>query len=100
MTRREIIARIKGHQPTLSALGVAHLSIFGSVARDAHRPGSDVDVIVDSATGEAFGLIQLAAICRELEHLLDRKIEVFSQRGLNHAPRMRERIAVDLVSVF
>ncbi len=100
MNRQEIIDTIRSHRPALSAMGVARLSLFGSTARDAIRPDSDVDVIVDTVDGEAFGLLKLAGISRTLEAALGRKIDVFSRCGLNNAPKMKERISRDLIDVF
>jgi predicted nucleotidyltransferase len=100
MDRQQIINAIRRHRDALAELGVAHLSLFGSVARGAAKPSSDVDVIVDSPDGSAFGLLRLARISRELETLLDRKIDLLSQRGLNNAPKLQQRIAADVVNVF
>lgn len=100
MNRQEIIERIRQHRPTLAAMGVARLSLFGSTARDAMHASSDVDVIVDTEHGEAFGLLKLVRISRTLEEALGRKIDVFSRCGLNNAPKMKERISRDLIDVF
>ena len=43
----------------MRAHGVAALYLFGSYARDEARPDSDVDVFVDPADEDAFGLIPL-----------------------------------------
>ena len=100
MNRQEIIEAIRSHRPALAAMGVAHLSLFGSAARDAMKPSSDVDVIVDTENGEAFGLFKLFRITDQLEGILNRKIDIVSQCGLNNAPAMNARIAPDVVHVF
>ena len=100
MNRQEIIEAIRSHRPALAAMGVAHLSLFGSAARDALKPTSDVDVIVDTEDGEAFGLFRLFDISEKLQSLLNRKIEVYSQAGINNAPDFQSRIQPDLVNVF
>jgi predicted nucleotidyltransferase len=59
MNRAEIISKLKAVEPQLRAHGVAALYLFGSYARDEARPDSDVDVFVDPANEDAFGLIPL-----------------------------------------
>jgi uncharacterized protein len=57
MNRAEVIARLKALEPALRQRGVAALYLFGSHARDEARANSDVDVFVDPADENAFGLI-------------------------------------------
>ncbi len=100
MDRQQIINVIRSHRGALEELGVAHLSLFGSVARDTVKASSDVDVIVDTPDGEAFGLLRLVRISRTLQELLGRKVDLFSQCGLDNAPAMKQRISSDLINVF
>lgn len=46
MRRGEAVAILKAHAPELRRLGIAHLSLFGSTARDEAGDGSDIDVAV------------------------------------------------------
>jgi predicted nucleotidyltransferase len=43
----ELIERLRFNRDRLSELGVAALSVFGSVARGDARPDSDIDLLVD-----------------------------------------------------
>ena len=56
MTRAEVIARLKTVEPALRQREVAALYLFGSHARDEARTDSDLDVFVDLADENAFGL--------------------------------------------
>lgn len=56
MNRRDVIARLKAEEHALRNHGVAALYLFGSYARDEGRPDSDVDIFVDPATDEFYGL--------------------------------------------
>jgi predicted nucleotidyltransferase len=51
--------------------GVAKLSIFGSVARDAARPDSDVDVLYEMCPGRQMGFIAMDHLAESLSKLLD-----------------------------
>ena len=54
--------------------GLSQVRLFGSVARGADRPGSDVDLIVDPMDNT--GLLDLFAFASEVEELLGGKIRV------------------------
>jgi predicted nucleotidyltransferase len=59
MKRAEVIAKLKGVEPTLRAHGIAALYLFGSYARDDAGPDSDLDVFVDKIPGRKFGFDEL-----------------------------------------
>jgi uncharacterized protein len=87
--RREEIRRIAAKH------GARNVRVFGSVARGEARPDSDVDFLIDvePVTSSWFpaGLIQ------DLESLLGRRVEVVTERGLNHLIRdevLREAVPV------
>jgi predicted nucleotidyltransferase len=58
MRRDNIIAKLKAVEPALRATGLDALYLFGSIARDEGRAGSDVDVFVDPESDERFGFLQ------------------------------------------
>ena len=100
MTRAELIARLLQSRSELETFGVAHLSLFGSFARDEADEESDVDVIVDRHDGEAFGFFKLFHIQEALSRATERNIDIFSRSGLSTAPRFLRRIQQDCVDVF
>lgn len=51
MKRDEVLAVLRAHEPELKAVGVARLSLFGSMAR-GEAPANDVDIAV--RLGESF----------------------------------------------
>jgi len=65
------------------------------VARGEADPESDVDFLVKPGPGVT--LLKQAALIRELEELLGRKVDVVSERGLR--PRIRDRILKEAVRV-
>jgi hypothetical protein len=76
-TRDEILRIAARH-------GARNIRVFGSVARGEDRTDSDIDFLVRFDPGVT--LLRHAALARELESLLHRKVDVVSDRGL------RERI--------
>jgi predicted nucleotidyltransferase len=100
MHRQEAIQRIHAHRHELEALGAVHVTLFGSIARDEAMADSDVDVIVDSADGQALGLFKLGALKDQFERILGREVDVISRRGLNNTTKLKQRVAADLVDVY
>ena len=81
-SKREEIIRIAAKH------GARNVRIFGSVARGECDDASDVDFLVELEPGT--GLLQHAAMIRELEELLGRHVDAVSDRGLR--PRVKERV--------
>jgi predicted nucleotidyltransferase len=46
MLRTEAVARLKAHRSVLYAMGIEHVAVFGSTARDEASPASDLDLAV------------------------------------------------------
>jgi predicted nucleotidyltransferase len=93
-----IVSKLREIAPTLKALGVTRLYLFGSRARGDARPDSDLDVLVDTTSqGEepAFDFFKVA-------HLIEDSIGIPSQLSMRRLlkPRIAERIADDLIEVF
>jgi predicted nucleotidyltransferase len=66
--RSEVIEVFNAHREDLRRLGISSLLVFGSVARDEARPGSDVDLIAEF--DRPIGYLGLARVQHELEELL------------------------------
>lgn len=73
--------------------GARDVRIFGSVARGEDDDASDIDILVRLQPG--VGLLQHAALVRELQDLLGRKVDVVSDRGLRQ--RVRDRVLREAV---
>lgn len=84
--RDEIIRMAASHR-------VYNIRIFGSVARSEYDDKSDIDFLVE--LGPGCGLLNHAALTRELEELLGRKVDIVSEKGLR--PRMKDRIEREAV---
>ena len=72
-TREEYIALITSHAEELqNTFGITSLRLFGSVARNQHHDGSDVDIYVEMPP-KFFLVVRLKAY---LEELLDSPVDI------------------------
>ena len=72
--RQEILAIAARH-------GAHNLRVFGSVARGEAGPESDLDLLVEMEPGKS--LMDHVALMQDLEDLLQRKVDVVSERALH-----------------
>jgi hypothetical protein len=68
--------------------GARNVRVFGSVARREAGEASDIDFLVDLEPGRS--LLEHAALSLELERLLDRRVDIVTEKGLR--PRIRDRV--------
>lgn len=75
-TRQEYIDILKSHANELRAnYGITHMKIFGSVAKDNHHKGSDIDIfVVMPAKAYSF-----CAAADYLESILGVKVDLIRQ---------------------
>ncbi len=71
--------------------------IFGSFSRGEEQPESDVDILVNLDHTQSVGL-RFFAMWGDLEHLLGRKVDLVTERGL--APYARESVERDKILVY
>jgi len=93
------LAELKALTPQLEALlaqyGASNLAVFGSVARDQARAGSDVDLLVDLPQGTS--LLDHSALKLGLEDLLQQKVDLIRRRNLR--PSLRQRVEAEAVAL-
>jgi predicted nucleotidyltransferase len=77
------------------ARGASRVRVFGSVARGEAGEGSDVDFVVDLEPGRS--LLDLGGLLMDLRDLLNRDVDVVSERGLR--PRVAERVLADAIEL-
>jgi predicted nucleotidyltransferase len=61
--------------------GARNLRVFGSAARGEAGPESDLDILVEMEPGRS--LMDHVALMHDLEDLLQRKVDVVSERALH-----------------
>jgi len=96
MNVHETIELLSARMPEIRRrFGVRELAIFGSVARNETRPGSDVDVLVDFADRPTFD--NYMGLKLHLEELFAAKVDLAIRSDLR--PSLRPRIEQEVVHV-
>jgi hypothetical protein len=97
LTRADVLSRLATAQTEILDLGVRRLALFGSVQRDAARPDSDVDVLVEFQPGEKT-YDHFLALGDLLEQLFGRRVELVTPESLS--PFLGPHILAEAVDVL
>lgn len=97
MNREQVMAALRAHEAELHRFGVAHLYLFGSVAREQARADSDVDLFFDT-DNPRFSLIELVDIQEQVSRILGAESDVMTRASLH--PMLRPRIEAEALLVF
>jgi predicted nucleotidyltransferase len=97
LTRADVLSRVAAAQAEIFSLGVRRLALFGSVQRNAARPDSDVDVLVEFQPGQKT-YRHFFALGELLEQLLDRRVELVTPESLS--PFLQRRILAEATDVI
>jgi predicted nucleotidyltransferase len=88
---------LKFKRPEILRLAQAHgahnVRIFGSVARGEAHADSDIDFLVEMDNGRS--LLDLIELSQDLETLLQRKVDVLTDKGLS--PYLEQGIHAEAV---
>jgi len=88
-TKNQIIQYLKKYKPN-------RIGIFGSFARNEDNPDSDIDILVDFSG--KITLFDLGGIKYDLSHLLNRPVDIVTERGLNN--RLRDSVHKNLKIIY
>ena len=78
-----VIKKLEAKAPAIrTQFGVTKIGIFGSFARGEQTQKSDVDVLVDFASGYAT-LHNFVGLCDYLEALFKRKVDLLTVGGID-----------------
>ena len=73
--------------------GASNVRVFGSVARGEDDTRSDIDILVDLEPGRS--LFDLGGLLTDLKTLLERDVDVVTEKGLRSA--LRERVLQEAI---
>lgn len=82
VTRYEVIQALRNRAAEIRRLGVRSLRLFGSFARDEHRPDSDLDLLVEFESG-AKTYDRFLELHFLLEEITGRRVELLTKEGLS-----------------
>ncbi len=74
------------------------LEVFGSSAREEHRPDSDIHLLVPFMPGTPVGFLRLAGLQLQLQAMRGRKVDLVPRRGLK--PLVRDRVLGEARGLF
>jgi predicted nucleotidyltransferase len=96
--RPVVLQRLKAMESDLRRDGVTGLWMFGSVARDAAKPGSDIDLAVEFDPASKASLLTVARLQQDIQDALGAPVDIGIREDLY--PHVIEGFRRDAVRVF
>jgi uncharacterized protein len=97
MDRETVIAKIRPNEAALRTEGVAHVYLFGSVARGEARADSDVDLFYEY-DDPTFNLLDVVRVQERLSEMLGTKVHAMTRDSVHR--RIRKRVEAEAIQVF
>ena len=94
----DIVGILARHEHQLRGLGVTSLSLFGSRARNDHRPDSDLDILIDYDPLSRFSILTLARIQNLIEDEVGCTVQVSTRSSFKGSSL--DRIDAHAIHVF
>lgn len=98
MDSRDIIATLRRHEDELHRQGVAHVALFGSVARGEARAHSDIDILIDLDPEADLSVFDYVDLKEYIAGLFDGPVDVVNRNGLK--PYIKPTVLTDMVYAF
>jgi hypothetical protein len=96
--RQAVLDRLKAMEADLRRDGITALWMFGSVARDAAAPNSDIDLAVEFAPASKASLLTVARLQQDIQDALGVPVDLGIRDDLR--PHVIEGFRRDAVKVF
>lgn len=96
MDQVEIIKKLRIHESELRALGIVHLSLFGSMARG--ELGNDVDLMADFDTSRRLTLFDMSGMELRLAEIVGMKVDLAPAKMLKQS--VKEQAVREAVFAF
>jgi len=98
MDKAFVIETLRRCQPELRRMGIASVSLFGSVARGQASAASDIDLLVRYDPAARLSLLDVVHIENYLAGVFGRPVQLV--REPIERPRMRARVEAERLNVF
>lgn len=97
MDKARVIRILREHEAELRAEGIAHVYLFGSVARGESGEASDVDLFYDYEPTR-FGFLQFMRIRELAPEIVGQPIDIMPRDGIH--PLIRPAVEQSAIEVF
>ncbi|MCI0389632.1 MAG: nucleotidyltransferase family protein [Acidobacteria bacterium] len=94
-TKQDILNKSEEIKRIAARHGAHNVRVFGSVARNEAKQGSDLDLLIEA--GPNLSPWFPAGLILELENLLGCRVEVVTEKALN--PLLRERVITEAIQI-
>lgn len=98
MDSRQIIETLRQHEDELHRQGVAHIALFGSVARGDARPDSDIDILIDLNPDARLSVFDYVGLKDYIAGLFEADVDVVNRKGLK--PYLKPAVLAETVDAF
>lgn len=96
--RERVLHILQEEAPRLRALGITHLSLFGSMARGEAGSASDVDLLIETEPAAKLGLFDLFDLREALGQRFDRPVSFAFRSQMR--PWLQEWIEEDRIEIY
>jgi predicted nucleotidyltransferase len=98
MDRERVLSILRDHEPELKANGIAHLRLFGSVARGDQTQSSDIDLLAEFNDDARMTLVKFARLQYDLSVLIGSDVDLVSSQGLREY--FRKQVSEEAILAF
>jgi predicted nucleotidyltransferase len=98
METEDVLATLRRYESALRARGVRRAALFGSTARGANQPDSDIDILVEFDPDAHVGVFEYVGVKDYIASLFPGRVDVVDREGLK--PHLRQSAIRDAVYAF
>lgn len=98
MSRDMLLQSLLELEPKLRTMGVTHMALFGSRARQDNRPDSDVDVAIEVDPTAKFSLLDLIGVEHEIQDKTSLPGNAFMRRSFDDS--FKRTFSRDSIEIF
>ncbi len=98
MDKDRILEILRQHEPELKAAGIAHLRLFGSVARGDAKAESDVDLLAELDASKPMDLFAVVHLQNRMSDLLETQVHLSLSNSLR--PQILQHIEREALAAY